>query len=162
MFIEIAGPNYHFCACHFIAAAHLTEPLHGHNFMVRLRGTFQKLEEGLGPDFDQVAAALQATLRPFQQKILLAQHNPYYQVLVQGHEVEVRFKAEARRYLFPTAEVKLLPLENVSTEGLAQLLHQQFLAQWPQDTFLKCAIHLAEAPGMAIIYEGADNDGKTK
>jgi 6-pyruvoyltetrahydropterin/6-carboxytetrahydropterin synthase len=109
-----------FCAAHFITYdGHRCEDLHGHNYRVAA---------GLAGDLDQNAyvfnfvplkRALREIVDRLDHKMLLPQNNPLLQITDDGEAIEVTDTKRHKRYVFPRAEVVLLPIANTTAEMLA-------------------------------------------
>ena len=127
--LRLGKEDFKFSAAHFtMFSEDEAEALHGHNYRVRV-------ELG-GPGVDEleflvpVAAAkrdIRAQCAELDEKVLLPAECPHLE-LVHGETVTATFGS--RRYEFPSSEVVLLPVANVTVEALARLLWQRLADRW--------------------------------
>jgi 6-pyruvoyltetrahydropterin/6-carboxytetrahydropterin synthase len=154
--VRVYKENFDFSAAHFITVAGRCEHLHGHNYRVEVF-----LEGENGPDaflynFSDLKPLVRQECKALDHKMLLAQNNPLLQYNVIGQELEVRYSQ--RRYVFPLAEVVLLPLANTTSEELAcyflqQLRHELKLLNRPETSYLRrIEVGVEEQPGQAAYY----------
>jgi 6-pyruvoyltetrahydropterin/6-carboxytetrahydropterin synthase len=118
--VRVYKENFDFSAGHFITFGGLCETIHGHNYRVEVQ-----LQGENGPDrfvynFSDLKPLVRQECGLLDHKMLLATKNPLLHYEYSEDEVEVRFGT--RRYLFPRAEVALLPVENTTAEELASYL----------------------------------------
>jgi 6-pyruvoyltetrahydropterin/6-carboxytetrahydropterin synthase len=93
------------------------ERLHGHNFNVTVALDLRLYAFETLLDIGIVKAAVDAQCREWNEHLLLAEHNPYLQILRRDQELE--FRLCGRRYVVPADEVVLLPIDNIIVETLS-------------------------------------------
>ncbi len=155
--IRLEGSELCFSACHFITYGRgQCEPIHGHNFQVKVQW-----EGALGPqgyilDFIQLRSLVMEVLRPLDHRILLPEQNPHLTTEWNRHEVEVT--SRRFRWVFPRRHCVFLPITNTTTELLAEYigrtvikLVESRLKQQPA----KIRVELAESPGCWAVWEAA-------
>ncbi|MDV7398201.1 6-carboxytetrahydropterin synthase, partial [Arthrospira platensis SPKY1] len=102
------------------------EALHGHNYQVELEVELTEppaLARMLS--FDVFKQALRAVCDDWDEKILIANDNPWLEMLP-GVEGEYAFRLCGKRYVLPADEVVALAADNITAENLARLLFEKF------------------------------------
>jgi 6-pyruvoyltetrahydropterin/6-carboxytetrahydropterin synthase len=106
------------------------ERLHGHNFRIFLDidlvdGSFAAMF-----DLDIARRALDAICARWKERLLLPAKNPYFELV--RDDAELEFRLCGARYVVPRDEAVVVPIENVSVEGVAEhvadLLAQELAA----------------------------------
>jgi 6-pyruvoyltetrahydropterin/6-carboxytetrahydropterin synthase len=152
---------------HKFSSAHMTvfpdggkERLHGHNFQVSLAFDLRHTRlEGM-VDFGLLKDALAAQCLEWDQRLLLAERCPAFHVL-QRSQKELEFELCGKRYVVPSDEVLLLPLENVVVETLAEAFAQALLARLggalPRDVVERMEVIVTESGGQGgtFVWESA-------
>jgi 6-pyruvoyltetrahydropterin/6-carboxytetrahydropterin synthase len=118
--VRVYKENFDFSAGHFITFGGRCETIHGHNYRVEVELQGENGAEGFLYNFSDLKPLVREECKKLDHKMLLATDNPVIQHKISTEEVEVRY--EKRRYIFPLAEVALLPLENTTAEQLARYL----------------------------------------
>ena len=152
--LRLGKEDFKFSAAHFtVFGDGDAEPLHGHNYRVTV---------GLaGPALDDldflvpVAAAkrdIRAECASLDEKILLPAKCPHLEVAQHGETVTAAFGS--RCYQFPSSEVVLLPVGNVTMEALARLLWRRLRDRWAhlQDRVAVAEVTVAETQGQSASY----------
>ncbi len=121
--VRVYKEYFDFSAGHFVTFGGHCETIHGHNYRVEVQ-----LMGRNGPDFfvynfSDLKPLVRQECNALDHRMLLATKNPLLQYNYTETETEVRFGT--RRYLFPLAEVALLPIENTTAEQLAAYLLSQ-------------------------------------
>ena len=124
-----------FCAAHFATFDGACEPLHGHNYRasVTVEGDLQG--DAFVVNFVTLKRLMRRLTDQLDHRLLLATQNELMQITTLDGEVTVL--ALGKRYVFPQADVLLLPLLNTTAECLAQYLAGQLRAElghWPHLT----------------------------
>jgi 6-pyruvoyltetrahydropterin/6-carboxytetrahydropterin synthase len=153
--VRIAGDNLIYSAAHFIVLpGGVCEPLHGHNFRVAVEISGPLDELDCVVDFLALLQFMKSILAELDHAVLLPTRHPAIRVTAGEDEVEVRF--DARRWVFPRAECRLLPLVSTTAELTANYLAQRLL-----ETLAACGfgrpqrvrIELEESPGCGAACE---------
>ncbi len=143
------------------SAAHLTvfpdgtkENLHGHNYrtVVKVEFEMHSLETML--PFSELKTAMRRICREWDEKILLAEKNPFGKILGQGPR---DFETEicGKRYVFPADEVVLLPVDNITTESLARVFCERLVASLPRAELEKARVRSVETQIEEMLGQGA-------
>jgi 6-pyruvoyltetrahydropterin/6-carboxytetrahydropterin synthase len=153
--VRIAGDALIFSAAHFITFAGDTcEPLHGHNYRVAAEVWGPLDENQYVVDFLALDETLKTVLGELDHAVLLPTGHPAIRVAAGEEEVEVRF--QRRRWVFPRADCRLLPVANTTAELLGQYIGERLLAElvsrgvpWPH----RLRIEVEESPGRQAVCE---------
>ena len=152
--LRLGKEDFKFSAAHFtIFGDGEAEPLHGHNYRVTV--------ELSGPEVDAleflvpVAAAkreIRAQCAALDEKVLLPANCPHLELAGNGEAATVVFGS--RRYEFPSSEVVLLPVANVTVEALARLLWLRLRDRWAhlRDRVEVVEVTVTETSGQSASY----------
>src|SRR5713101_1154184 len=118
--VKVEGGNLKFSAAHFITFGGKCERLHGHNYgvLVEMEGTLN--EDKLVFDFTIIKRLTREICQRFNHRFLLPMHNPHLQLGELADAWEVRFGE--KRYVFPRTDVVELPIDNSTSERLAEYM----------------------------------------
>jgi 6-pyruvoyltetrahydropterin/6-carboxytetrahydropterin synthase len=95
------------------------ERMHGHNFTIALECELAQASAARMVDFGPLKRALDELCAEWKEHLLLPAASPLLEVAADnGREIE--FSLCGKRYVLPREDVLLLPVDNVSVEGLAQ------------------------------------------
>ena len=124
------------------------EPLHGHNYRVAIEACGPLDATGCVIDFGVLLTIAKSALAAIDHAVLLPTQSAQIRVSSGDSEVEVGF--ESRRWVFPRAECRLLPLQSTTVELVAGYLADRVLEGFsarglPAPTRLR--IELEESPG---------------
>ncbi len=127
--IRLEKENFKFSCSHFtIMGPGQAERLHGHNYYVSLEIQLVDLDSSLGMafDFNLVKPLVREITDSYDELVLLPDRSPYLKIeqtqSEYGECVRATFdgKDKQKRYEFPSEDVKLLPVVNVTSEELAR------------------------------------------
>jgi len=144
-----------FASGHFITYEGKCEPLHGHNYRVRV-----ELEGSLGPDayvFDFVTLKkiMRELVNELDHRLLLPLNNPELRVTEEGRSVRIVYRDEERVYLIPREDVVLLSIPNTTAEQLATHLTKRLkeeLASREAGNLTSILMEVEEAFGQRASY----------
>lgn len=137
--ILIERGNLEFSAAHFITFAGDCEPLHGHNYGVRV-----EVGGPLGPDsyvldFVVLKNIVRSLAKAWDHRFLLPLDNPHLRLTEHEHSWEFEYapdlmtpemRARGRlRYVLPKWSVVPLPVDNATAERLAELFARRIVAE---------------------------------
>ncbi|HEX2912814.1 MAG TPA: 6-carboxytetrahydropterin synthase [Chloroflexia bacterium] len=154
--VRVYKENFDFSAGHFITFGGLCETLHGHNYRVEVQLTGENGPDRFLYNFSDLKPVVRDECANLDHRMLLAMKNPLLEYKESPDEIEVRFGS--RRYLFPLAEVALLPVENTTAEELAAYLlgriRQRLQAQKRPElsTLRSIEVGVEEQPGQMAYY----------
>ena len=120
--ILIERGNLGFSAAHFITYEGRCEPLHGHNYGVRVEASGHLTADSLVLDFITLKDVVRGLCKQLDHRVLIAAESPHLRIAERDDgSWGVEFDA-ANRYVLPAAAVVMLPVDNATTERLAELL----------------------------------------
>jgi 6-pyruvoyltetrahydropterin/6-carboxytetrahydropterin synthase len=147
--IELFREDMKFSAAHFtIFSETEREHLHGHNFHVSaLIGTPIKGND-LAFDYTCCRKEIMSLCRLLNEKCLIPDRSSFLKVIREQDAYKINFGKD--KFLLPVTDVILLPLENITTEGLAKWFVEQ-IANNPEQYHIHEAnlltIKVSTAPG---------------
>ncbi|RMG15648.1 MAG: 6-pyruvoyl tetrahydropterin synthase [Planctomycetota bacterium] len=159
--VRVYKEYLNFACSHFLIFSDGTrEPLHGHNYQVRV-----ELRGGIGAgdmvlDLCRLKPIVKQACDELDHRLLLPGRNPRLEV-VEGEEVcEARYLppgGQAERFVVPRKDVRVLPIANTSTERLAEYLGARLRAPvlaaaagTPLETL---TVEVEEAGGQCGLYQ---------
>lgn len=157
-------PQYKFSAAHMtVFADGSKERLHGHNFQLSARLFLRDVSPAVMCDFAIVKAGLQSICETLNERTLIALHNPHLTIAVEDAEKvghgRVRITHRDGEYVLPLADVVLLPIDNISSERLAEHCHRGLVEHLHanvspsvREVILDLEVELEELPGQGASY----------
>ena len=153
--VRIAGDNLVYSAAHFIMLPGDTpEPLHGHNFRVAVELGGPLDERDCVIDFLALLEVMKSIVAELDHAVLLPLRHPSVGISAGNDEIEVR--SGGRRWVFPRADCRLLPVTSTTAELMADYLAQRLLKDLADRGFARperVRIELEESPGCLAIRE---------
>jgi 6-pyruvoyltetrahydropterin/6-carboxytetrahydropterin synthase len=149
--ITIARDQYKFSCAHMtVFPDGSKERLHGHNYTVALALELSDTSFAKIIPFAVIRAALAELCSAWKERVLLAEHNPHYQ-LVRKDAEEIEFRLCGKRYVLPLEDVLVLPIDNIAVEPLAghcaEVLRQRLAAILVLPHVTAFEVTIAESPG---------------
>jgi 6-pyruvoyltetrahydropterin/6-carboxytetrahydropterin synthase len=130
--VLIERGNLGFSAAHFITFEGQCEPLHGHNYGVRVEVEGALTPDSYVLDFVVLKNIVRALCKEWDHRFLLPLNNPHLSLTEHENAWEVVYDGPlthgaattdgVTRYLLPKAAVIALPIDNATAERLAQQL----------------------------------------
>ena len=152
-----------FAAAHFIAYPGFREPLHGHNYQMSVR-----VEAALGPDgyvldFGVVKRVAKALCEELDERVIVPLRSDCLTVREEGEVVSLTTET-GDHFVFPLADVRLLPIVHSSAEELAAYLLERLRAALVGEiggrALVALEVGVAEAPGQ-VAYCRVTCDGSS-
>lgn len=151
--VEVGKGDLRFSAAHFISFLGKCERLHGHNYGVSavLEGDLGR--DGLVFDFVEIKKIVREICNDLDHRFLLASESPSLQIENSGEEWEIRTE-NGRRYIFPSSDVLVLPVDNITAERLAEYICKHLIERLPAGTANLTAVTVGveEAPGQTACF----------
>ena len=119
--ILIERGNLGFSAAHFITFEGKCEPLHGHNYGVRVEASGELTADSYVFDFVALKNIVRTLCKDWDHRFLLPLHNPYLSVEERDTAWEITYNAETS-YRLPKSAVVALDVDNATAERLAETL----------------------------------------
>lgn len=124
--ILIERGNLEFSAAHFITFDGQCEPLHGHNYGVRVEASGELTADSYVFDFVVLKDIVRALCKEWDHRFLLPLKNPYLSVTEGDTAWEIEYNAETS-YRLPKSSVVALDVDNATAERLAEVLAVRIL-----------------------------------
>jgi 6-pyruvoyltetrahydropterin/6-carboxytetrahydropterin synthase len=147
----VAREQYKFSVAHMTVFPDGTkERLHGHNYQVGAALELTDVSFASMIAFAPIKDALAAICASFRERVLLAERNPYFEIVRDdGSELEVRLCG--KRYVLPREDALLLPIDNVAVEPLAAHIADLLLTRLgdalPRGVVAALEVSVHESPG---------------
>lgn len=118
--IRVARDRFKFSCAHMtVFPDGRKERMHGHNFTVALECELPSVDFESMLDFRAIKDALGELCAEYKEHLLLAENNPHLSI-TRRDAVELEFSLCGKRYVLPSEDVLLLPIDNVAVEPLAR------------------------------------------
>ncbi len=116
-----------FSSAHFVLGSSTCEPLHGHDYNVKVavRGELNKNQ--MVVDFLKLKPILRSITRKLDGKFLLPTKNSHLEVFEKDDHVLLRTLNPIKEYLIPVEDVASLPIKNSTVEELAAYIHSELV-----------------------------------
>lgn len=153
--IKIYKEYFNFASAHFLVFENgAREPLHGHNYRVRVSVQAKKLEKDMVVDFLDIKPIVRDLCDTLDHKFLLPEKNNY--ITINKTETNVEFKTpDGAFYSIPLKDTLILPIENISSERLAEYISKQLQIEIKNElcfNFSSLEVEVEESPGQSAIY----------
>jgi 6-pyruvoyltetrahydropterin/6-carboxytetrahydropterin synthase len=127
--IDLEKEYFKFSAAHFLIFPDgSAERLHGHNYRVHVRLSAELSRYGLVLDFKMVKPIVRAICdRLDEHWIVPGEHEELRVVRRSDGTAEITYRE--KRYVAPTGDVLVLPINNTSSENLAAWFGRELLAE---------------------------------
>lgn len=127
-FIHIRKDRLKFSSAHMTVFPDGTkESLHGHNYQVELEVQIPSIHLADMFPFADLKSKIAVICSIWDEKVLLAERCPFLKNLKSEYD-NVFFELCGKQYSLPRDELVLLPLENVTSEGLAKLFAESLVS----------------------------------
>ena len=152
--VHVTKDYLKFNAAHFMAYPGFRERLHGHNYQVAVR-----VEGDLGPDgyvldFGLVKKATKRVCESLDEHTILPTQSDCLRIVEDGGSVEVTYE-DGSRFVFPRADVVLLPIVHSSAEELARYVAGRVRAELVAAgarPWRRLEVTVAETPGQSATF----------
>jgi 6-pyruvoyltetrahydropterin/6-carboxytetrahydropterin synthase len=152
--LEIRKDRLGFAAAHFSILDTGSERIHGHNYRVSLRAHGRVRADGTVVDFGALKQAVAEECQALDHHMLVPADCPAVEV-TEGADGHVGVREGERRFLFPAAEVRVLPLPNTTCECLAGYLLGRVRARLPELP-ARLEVTVEESPGQGASVAEPD------
>jgi 6-pyruvoyltetrahydropterin/6-carboxytetrahydropterin synthase len=152
--IHVAKENLKFSAAHFIAYPGFREPLHGHNYQVGIKLEGRLTSTGYVLDFGLIKKLTREIVERLDEHTIIPSQSDCLEI--HQHDGQVSVICKGDRFVFPAADVALLPIMHSSAEELARFiwteLHRELARRNALGDLTAMEVSVAEGPGQAAIY----------
>jgi 6-pyruvoyltetrahydropterin/6-carboxytetrahydropterin synthase len=130
--IHVCKEYFNFSAAHFlIFPDHTCERLHGHNYQVEAKIEGSLAQSGLIYDFQDIKPIIKSICNELDHCILIPGKNPSITISpgmdLSQNQDSLYISYKEKKYMFPAAEVIILPIDNTSVERLAFHITEKLL-----------------------------------
>ncbi len=143
-----------FSSAHFVFGSSACEPLHGHDYTVKVlvRGELNK--DQMVIDFLKLKPILRSIIQELEGKFLLPEESPYVTILEKDEHIVLRTPDQhGKEYVFPKEDVVSLPIKNSTVEELALYIHSQLVSHLKElDNALEVSVWVGETPFQGVWY----------
>ena len=153
--IDVAKEDFKFSAAHFIAYPGFREPLHGHNYQVGVRVEGKLAPTGYLIDFGLIKEIVRSITNRIDERTIVPIKSDCLKI-DRPNDRQVRVRYQSDEFIFPAADVAMLPIVHSSAEELARYIWSELAADLkarnaaPEADVIE--ISVAEGPGQAAIY----------
>lgn len=155
--VVVAREQYKFSCAHMTVFPDGTkERLHGHNYQVG--AVLELVDVGFAQmlPFELIKSALAAICKDFRERVLVAERNPFHET-VRDDAAELEMRLCGKRYVFPREDALLLPIDNISVEGLAAYLVDRLVTalapDLPRGVVHAIEVSVHESPGQGAASQ---------
>jgi len=155
--IRIFKEYFKFSCAHFLIFPDGSkERLHGHNYHVDVEIEGGLSDRGLVIDFNHAKPIVRELCDSLDEHWIVPGEHPELKIeaLADGHTSVIYREA---RYLVPSDEVIVLPINNTSVENLAawlgRELRSRLLAHFDDSDLTRLRVAISETPGQHGLYE---------
>ena len=152
--IHVAKENLKFSAAHFIAYPGFREPLHGHNYQVDVRVEGGLAANGYVLDFGLIKKLTRQIVERLDEHTIIPALSDCLEI--RQHDGQLSVICAGDQFVFPAADVALLPIVHSSAEELARFIWRELYGELNAREALGNAsameVSVAESPGQSAIY----------
>lgn len=151
--VRVEGQTLRFAAGHFATFKGDCEPLHGHNYEVIVEVEGELTEDSWVFDFIQLREIVRRLIRPLDHRFILQRNSKVLEIAETVDAWQVAFRE--RHYVMPKADVCALPIDNSTSERLAEWLASRLkeeLAAAGADNLMSITVGIEEAPGQSAWH----------
>jgi len=151
--LRLAKADFAFAAAHFtLFPDDEAERLHGHNYRVRVELSGADVDDhGFLVPVAPVKARLRALCAALDERILIPEKSRRLELRRDGETLSVSHGG--RSYRFPSREVALLPLPNVTIEALAKHLWTELAPALGGSAVRHLRVEVEETEGQSAAFE---------
>ena len=150
--VQLSKESFKFSAAHFTVFDQTrSERLHGHNYYVSVRASFKTLDAktAMTVDFAELKKDIQTECDTLDEYVLLPSESVFLDIQQDGKSITA--KLAEKTYVLPKSDVRLLPLSNITCEGLSQLLSERLKQLWAKMPSLQgIEVTIEETRGQSV------------
>lgn len=143
------------CAHFLIFPDGSKERLHGHNYQVRCEISGELTDKGLLIDFIQVKPIIRSLCDYLDEHWVLPGKHPDLKI-TPGDDGHTQVQYQNCRYLAPSGEIIVLPINNSSAENLAcwfaTALRQRLVEEFGKIRVQMLRVYISETSGQSGVY----------
>jgi 6-pyruvoyltetrahydropterin/6-carboxytetrahydropterin synthase len=155
--IQVDKDYFNFASAHFLIFSNgQREPLHGHNYQVSVTVEGELDRAGVVLDFITFKPIVKQVCDELDHRTLIQSKSALLQIETAGREVRMTYRNQ--RMILPRKDVLLVPIENTSTELLAEyaanLIRRRTQRQYPGARLRFIEVGVEESRGQRGFYRG--------
>lgn len=156
--LKLSKESFKFSGAHFTTFSQdKAEMLHGHNYYVSVSlDGCTELKHGLIVDLNEPKEIISSLLNSIDEKVLVAEQNPYTQIIKGPTNVEIKFNEKT--YSFPLSDCAFLNIENITIETLSSYISKKLERLFLTYPISKYTVEVSESRGQACSYTQALKD----
>jgi 6-pyruvoyltetrahydropterin/6-carboxytetrahydropterin synthase len=153
--LKVFKEYFNFACAHFMIFKDGTrEPLHGHNYRVRVNGHHNTLDDDMVIDFLNLKPVVRKICDEIDHKLILPSECPLLEIVQNGAQVEVK-TPDSSFFSFPKTDVLVMPIKNSSVERLAEFIAKEIdleVKKIYNFRFDTLEVEVEESKGQSVIY----------
>jgi 6-pyruvoyltetrahydropterin/6-carboxytetrahydropterin synthase len=154
--VRVERARLRFMSAHMATFGGECEPLHGHNYHLVVDVEGNLTDDAWVIDFSLLKHIARELCERIDHQFLLQRTSRVLTIVARQDEWEISFKD--RRFIFPVADVAVLPIDNTTAERLAEWFHAEIAAALRaagRTNIRHMRVEVEEAPGQAVWYAAA-------
>ncbi len=150
--LKLSKESFKFSGAHFTTFSQdKAEMLHGHNYYVSVSlDGCTELNHGLIVDLNEPKEIITSLLNSIDEKVLVAEQNPYTQINKTSENVTIKFNEKT--YSFPISDCAFLNIENITIEALACFISKKLERLFSTYPISSYTVEVSESRGQACSY----------
>lgn len=130
------------------------EPLHGHNYRVKVQGEAPKLSDDMVFDFLDIKPIVREVCDSLDHRLLLQGKCKTLEIKEEGQHLKIT-PPDKKWMMIPKEDIIILPIENTSSERLAIYICDKILEKVKKKfnfSFSEFEVEVEETPGQSAVY----------
>ncbi len=161
--IKVYKQYFNFASSHFLIFEDGTrEPLHGHNYRVKVLGEAPELKADMVFDFLDIKPIVRTVCDSLDHRLLLPKENKWLKIYDENQYWKI-IPPDEKMMIIPKEDIIFLPLENTSAERLAIYLCSEIkriVFEKYKFNFSMLEVEVEETPGQSAVYREVFNEEK--
>ena len=153
--IKVYKQYFNFASSHFMIFENGTsEPLHGHNYRVQIKGEAPELAGDMVFDFLDIKPIVREVCDSLDHKLLIPKENKLLKIYTEKKNYVIETPDESY-FSIPMSDTLLLPILNTSAERLGMYISEEIrkkvLAKFKY-SFISLEVEVEETPGQSAVF----------
>ncbi|MCO4793450.1 MAG: 6-carboxytetrahydropterin synthase [Bacteriovoracaceae bacterium] len=153
--IKVYKEYFNFACSHFLIFEDGSrEPLHGHNYRVKVKGDSPKLTADMVFDFLDIKPIVREVCDSLDHKVLIPGENLKLETQLTDTNINLK-TPDGSTFSFPKQDVLILPIQNTSAERLAIFIGHEIKSIVKKRfdfQFSSLEIEVEETPGQSAVH----------
>ncbi len=108
-----------FACAHFVIGENFFEPLHGHNYKIKVNVFGEQGTDNMVLDFHDIKEVVKPIVDELDHHVLLPASNKHIKIIEKGEQIIFKVPRLNKEYEFPKEDVIILPIENTTVEEMS-------------------------------------------